>query len=123
MTAALILLGYAAVLVVAGPRLPARSNWTERAPKLGVIAWQTLSASAVVSVALAGVALVAPALRVGAGPAGLLRACVMALCSQYAAPGGAVVAVLGATAARRPSRSAAGRGPLSDAYLVPEIPK
>nr|WP_237694929.1 M56 family metallopeptidase [Streptomyces sp. SID5468] len=76
----------------------ARGDWTERAPKLGIIAWQSLAATIVVSVALAGFALVVPTMRVSADLADLLKACIMALRSQYATPGGAAAAAVGATA-------------------------
>ena len=99
MSAALILLGYAGVLTLAGPRLLAGAGWVARAPKLAVIAWQALTTAVVVSTVLAGFALLVPTVRVSAGLADLLRACIMTLREQYATPGGAAIAGLGATLA------------------------
>lgn len=99
MIVALILLGYAVVLALAGPWLLMRSGWTDRAPRLGIIAWQSLTAAAVGAVVLAGLALVLPTVRVSAGLADLLRACVMALRAQYATPGGAATGATGAVLA------------------------
>jgi Zn-dependent protease with chaperone function len=99
MIAALILLGYAGLLAVLGPRVLLRGRWTDRSPKLGIITWQALTATVLVSVAMAGFALAVPTVRVSADLADLFRACIMTLRSQYAAPGGALAAALGATAA------------------------
>jgi hypothetical protein len=92
---AVILLAYAAILAVVGPRLLMRATWTDRAPRLGIIAWQSLSAAVVGAVVLAGIALTFPTVRVSAGLADLLRACVMALRAQYATPGGAAAGATG----------------------------
>ena len=99
MIVALILLGYAAVLALAGPWVLMRGGWTDRAPRLGIVAWQSLTAAVVGAVALAGLALVLPTVRVSAGLADLLRACVMALRAQYATPGGAAAGASGAVLA------------------------
>lgn len=99
MIAAVVLSLYAAVLALAGPRLLGRAGWTERAPRLGIIAWQALAASALAAVTLAGIALVVPTLRISADLADLLRACVMALRAQYATPGGAAAGASGAVLA------------------------
>lgn len=57
MTAALILLTYVTVLATVGPRLLSRAEWTHRAPRLGIVAWQSISTAVVAGVALAGLAL------------------------------------------------------------------
>ena len=93
------LLGYALLLAVAGPRLLTRRGWAERAPRLGIIAWQSLTATVLAAVALAGLALVMPTVRVSADLANLLQACVMALRAQYATPGGAAAGATGAVLA------------------------
>jgi Zn-dependent protease with chaperone function len=86
---ALILLGYTALLALVGPRLLTRGSWTERAPRLGITAWQTLAVSTLTSVALAGFALTVPTVRVSADLADLLQACILALRVQYATPAAA----------------------------------
>lgn len=91
MTAALLLLGYAAVLGVLGPVWLTRAPWVSRAPRLGIGAWQALSVTVLASVALAGLAVVVPVVPVGCDLVELVRACAMALREQYAAPGGAAV--------------------------------
>ncbi|GAA3827083.1 M56 family metallopeptidase [Streptomyces chiangmaiensis] len=95
MRVALVLLGYAVVLGGVGPVWLARSSWASRAPRLGIWAWQALSATVVLSVALAGLAVAVPTVPVSGNLAEMLQACVMALREQYAAPGGAAVAASG----------------------------
>jgi Zn-dependent protease with chaperone function len=97
--AALALLGYAALLLTAGPAALARARWPDSAPRLGIAAWFALTGSAVASVAAGGLALMVPAVRVSADLARLLSSCVMALRAQYAHPGGAALTGAGAVLA------------------------
>ena len=99
MIAALALLGYAALLLTAGPGALARARWPEGAPRLAIAAWFALTGSAVASVLAGGLALMVPTVRVSADLAGLLAACVMALRAQYAHPGGAALTGAGAVLA------------------------
>ncbi len=99
MIAAAALLGYAALLLTAGPGALARARWPEGAPRLAIAAWFALTGSAVASVLAGGLALMVPTVRVSAHLAGLLAACVMALRSQYAHPGGAALTGAGAVLA------------------------
>ncbi len=99
MIAAVALLGYAALLLTAGPGALARARWPEGAPRLAIAAWFALTGSAVASVLAGGLALMVPTVRVSADLAGLLAACVMALRSQYAHPGGAALTGAGAVLA------------------------
>lgn len=99
MIVALILLGYAATLAHVGPRLMRRGGWTDRAPRLGVAGWQSLTFTVLLSVTLAGTALVMPSVRISSGLADVLRTCVMALRAQYATPGGAAAGATGAVLA------------------------
>jgi Zn-dependent protease with chaperone function len=96
---AVALLGYAALLLTAGPGPLARARWPESAPRLAIAAWFALTGSAVASVLAGGLALMVPTVRVSADLAGLLAACVMALRSQYAHPGGAALTGAGAVLA------------------------
>ena len=95
MIIAMILLCCAGLLAVVGTRILVRADWPDRAPRLGIIAWQSLSAAVLGAVVLAGFALAVPTIPVSAGLADLLRACVMALRAQYATPGGAAAAATG----------------------------
>ncbi|WP_165984982.1 M56 family metallopeptidase [Streptomyces sp. YIM 98790] len=95
MRIAVLLLGYATVLAVLAPMLLARPGWTARAPKLGIWAWQAVTATVIASVALAGLALAVPTVPVSGSLAEMLHACVMALRAQYAVPGGAAAAASG----------------------------
>jgi Zn-dependent protease with chaperone function len=97
--AAVALLGYAALLLTAGPGALARARWSDGAPRLAIAAWFALTGSAVASVLAGGLALMVPTVRVSADLAGLLAACVMALRSQYAHPGGAALTGAGAVLA------------------------
>ncbi|MEU0721779.1 M56 family metallopeptidase [Streptomyces lavendulocolor] len=95
MRVALLLLGYAAILGVLGPAVLGRAAWLSRAPRLGIFAWQALTVTVMVSVALAGLAVAVPTVPVSGNLAEMLQACVMALRAQYAAPGGAAIAASG----------------------------
>ena len=99
MIAALALLGYAGLLLTAGARALARARWPDSAPALGITAWFALTSSAVASVLAGGLALMVPTVRVSADLSRLLAACVMALRSQYAHPGGAALTGAGAVLA------------------------
>ncbi len=95
MIVAIALLGYACLLLTGGAGLLARARWPQRAPRLAIAAWLALIGSGVASVALGGLALVVPTVRVSSDLAVLLAACVMALRAQYAHPGGAALAGAG----------------------------
>jgi Zn-dependent protease with chaperone function len=93
------LLAYAGLLLaVAAPAL-AQARWPDRAPRLALAAWFAVTGSAVASVILGGLALLVPTVRVSADLGRLLTACVMALRAQYAHPGGAAAAGVGAVLA------------------------
>lgn len=95
MRVALLLLGYAALVGTLAPVLLIRTGWAARAPRLAIWAWQALTATVVVSVALAGLVLAVPTVPVSGNLAEMLEACAMALRAQYATPGGAVAAATG----------------------------
>ncbi|MGP4025551.1 hypothetical protein [Actinomadura sp. 3N407] len=95
MTIALVLFGYAALLGVAAPWL-LRRGWADHAPRLAVAAWQAVTATVVVAVALGALALAVPTAPFSGNLAHLLEACVLALRSRYATPGGAAMASAGA---------------------------
>ena len=95
MSTALALLAYATVAGVLGARWLPRARWSERAPWLAVLTWQALTASVVISVALAGLALAVPIWPMGGELAGFLDTCAMLLREQYATPGGAAAGTVG----------------------------
>ncbi|WP_326718713.1 M56 family metallopeptidase [Streptomyces sp. NBC_00243] len=99
MIVAAALFTYAVLLCTLAPRLLRGADWTERAPRLGIVVWQVLGASALTAAVLAGLALTVPTVRVSADLAELLQACVMALTAQYASPGGAAAGAAGAVLA------------------------
>ncbi|MDX3308204.1 M56 family metallopeptidase [Streptomyces sp. ME08-AFT2] len=99
MIVAAVLFAYAALLSTLAPRLLRGAHWAERAPRLGIVVWQALGASALTAAVLAGLALTVPTVRVSADLAELLQACVMALTEQYASPGGAAAGAAGAVLA------------------------
>ncbi len=99
MIVALALFGYAGLLLTAGVAALSRARWPGSAPRLAMAAWFALTGSAVASVLAGGLALMVPTVRVSADLAGLLTACVMALRSQYAHPGGAALTGAGAVLA------------------------
>jgi Zn-dependent protease with chaperone function len=99
MIVALVLIGYSVLLAVVGPRLLMRAVWVDRAPRLGIAAWQALTVTVLASVVMAGLALTVPTGQVSGDLAALLRSCVMALQEQYASPWGAAAGATGAVLA------------------------
>ncbi|MFD8644170.1 MULTISPECIES: M56 family metallopeptidase [Streptomyces] len=75
MNAAPALLGYAAVVGIAAPRLMVRSAWPHRAPALGAAIWLALMVSFTLATALAASQLATPTEHLHAGLVGLLHAC------------------------------------------------
>jgi len=98
-TAPLILLGYALLIGTLGARGLQRAKWPDRSPGLGILAWQAVTITVVLSVMLAGTALALPTLPITTDLADLLRACALALKAHYATPGGVAVATAGAVLA------------------------
>jgi Zn-dependent protease with chaperone function len=92
--AAATLLGYAALLLAAAPRL-ARAGWPDRAPRLAIAAWLALAYSAVASAALAGLAPLIPAHPLNGSLAWLSTACDVAVRAGDEHPGAPVLAVAG----------------------------
>lgn len=98
MTAPLLLVAFAVVAAVGGPLLR-RGSWTNRSPRLGILVWQALSVSVVLSLVLAGLALAIPVMPATGDLADFLRACVIVLREQYSTPGGAILSTTGAAGA------------------------
>jgi len=97
-TTPVLLITFALLATLAGPLLKGR-GWVDRSPRLGILVWQALTASIVVSVILASVSLALPVMPVLGGLADFLQACAMVLRAQYSTPGGAVVSMAGAVMA------------------------
>lgn len=95
MKVALTLLAYALAVSTLGTYWLRHARWVDRAPRLGLLTWQVLSVSVIVSAAFAGLAVAVPITPITGDLADLLHACVMALQAQYATPGGAAVGVTG----------------------------
>ena len=95
MLAAAALLGWAALLALAGPVMLRRAAWPTRSPRLGLLAWQAASASFVAALVLGGLALAVPATVLSGGLADLLTNCVMAIRDAYRSPAGASAAGAG----------------------------
>ncbi|GAA1659669.1 M56 family metallopeptidase [Glycomyces endophyticus] len=96
MTAAALLLAYAAALAVLGPRLLERAEWTTAVPRLAIGAWLALAASLLLAVVLAGAVIVLP-LEIHHGDgAGFARHCLRELQEHYGDAGGAALAAAAA---------------------------
>jgi Zn-dependent protease with chaperone function len=80
------LLAFAAVLAVLAPRVIG-AGWADRSPRLAVAAWQAASAGVLISVVLAGLALLVPAGAVADGLAAILDACAATIAAVYRSPG------------------------------------
>ena len=95
MTAAAVLLAYAACVGTLGARVLARAGWMARAPLLGIVTYLAASWSVLAALGLAGVTLAVHATALGGGLSHLIGACVLRLRALYATPGGATIAGLG----------------------------
>jgi Zn-dependent protease with chaperone function len=92
------LAAYSALGVLVAAPLLGRATWVERAPRLGLLAWQALSVSVVSAAVLAGATLGLLAVSArpwAADPVGLLGACLLMLASAFATPSGALAATVG----------------------------
>lgn len=99
MTAPIVLLIFGVSTAALGPCLLRRLGWLRRAPRLGILVWQALSALVVLTVVLAGLSLALPAIPWTTDVAALIESCTMALRAQYSTPGGAAVSASGAVLA------------------------
>ncbi|WP_205324192.1 M56 family metallopeptidase [Glycomyces sp. YM15] len=93
MTAALILLAYAALLAVLAPRLMDRAAWPVAAPRLAITTWFALAASFVLALVLAGAAIMRPTEMLAAGA---VEDCVTILRELHGPIAGPVLVVLAA---------------------------
>lgn len=91
MIIALTLFTYAAVLSLAATPAMSRLRILDRAPNLGILAWQTLVVSTLLSVVLGGLSLLIPSAPVSSGIADFLEACAMLIRQRYATPAGALL--------------------------------
>lgn len=96
MTAALLLIAYAALLSVLGPRLMDRVKWAAASPRLAITTWFALAVSFVLALVLAGAAIVLPTNVFASGAASSVEACVAALHELHGAVGGSLIAVVAA---------------------------
>ena len=95
MTAAAVLLGYAACVGTLGARVLGRAGWMARAPLLGIVTYLAAGWSVLAALGLAGLTLAVHATALGGGLSHLIGACVLRLRALYATPGGATIAGLG----------------------------
>ncbi|WP_017975699.1 M56 family metallopeptidase [Actinopolyspora halophila] len=91
MMVALALFAYAAFLPLVVAPVMFRFRTFDRAPNLGILAWQVLVTSTLLSVALGGLSLLVPSVPVSSGLAEFLEACAMVLRQRYATPADAVL--------------------------------
>lgn len=92
---AVALLAYAALLVLFVAPVMSRYRAFDRAPNLGILAWQVLVASTLLSVVLGGLSLLVPSVPVSTGLADFLEACAMLIQHRYATPAGAALGATG----------------------------
>lgn len=91
MMVALALFSYAAFLPLVIAPVMSRFRVFDRAPNLGILAWQALVASTLLSVVLGGLSLLVPSVPVSSGIADFFEACAMLIRHRYATPAGAVL--------------------------------
>ncbi|MBA8824116.1 Zn-dependent protease with chaperone function [Saccharopolyspora lacisalsi] len=91
MMVALALFAYAAFLPLVVAPVMFRFRVFDRAPNLGILAWQVLVASTLSSVVLGGMSLLVPSAPVSSGIADFLEACSMLIRQRYATPAGALL--------------------------------
>lgn len=91
-----LLIAYAVLVGVWGPRFLARCRSLDRSPVASILVWQTVSVSVLMSIVLAGTAVAVPAIPATTSLADLLSACADALRDHYATPGGVITSLMGA---------------------------
>ncbi|GAA4756197.1 M56 family metallopeptidase [Modestobacter marinus] len=82
MIAGLALAATGVAILVAGPRL-ANAAWTTQAPRLGILAWQALTFTAVAAFVLAGVTQLIPITTLADGLGAVFHACAASIASAY----------------------------------------
>lgn len=97
--AALALFAYALLLVLIVAPVMRHCRVFDRAPNLGIFAWQVVVTSALLSVVLGCLVLLVPAMPVASNLADFLEACVMIIQQRYASPAGALLAGIGVAVA------------------------
>ena len=96
MTAPVFLALFILAVSVSGNRVMARATWPNRAPALGIVAWQALTIGTALAVIFAGLALAMPRMHLTVDLAQLLEACAEELRHQYGTPAGALMSGAGA---------------------------
>ena len=94
MTAPLVLVVFALLLGVVGPRCLLRASWPQQSPRWGIWAWQIMTLTSALAVVMAGVTLAAPVLPLTAGVAGALRATPFEINEHYSTPAGRSLAAI-----------------------------
>jgi len=95
-TAAVTLLGYAALLAAFGPRILDRARWTNAMPRLAIATWFAMAASFLLAAALAGAAIVMPTEGLTGHSVEFIGTCITELQETYGEAGGLALVTLGA---------------------------
>ena len=95
MIAAVLLVGYAALVGTVGARVLARAAWMSRAPLLGIVTYLAAAWSVLGALGLAGLSLAVRATGIAGGLSDVIGACVRRLRELYVTPGGLALAGLG----------------------------
>lgn len=95
MISALLLATYAVTAGTLGAGWLRDSHWPRLAPRMAIVAWQALAASALLALAAAGLALAISFPHVSSDLALLFHLCAENLQHGYASPGGTMTAVAG----------------------------
>lgn len=95
MIAAVLLMVYAFLMGTVVARRLFAAQWPARSPRLGIWAWQALTASVLLAVVLAGAAMAVPRFSWDPALGGLIDACWLAVRQRYGTPGGAVATSVG----------------------------
>lgn len=96
MTSTVALLVFVVLVSGTGPRALMRAAWVRRFPAAGIVAWQTLTITALLGVALSGLTLVLPLLPTDR-VATIMRLTPLELEHHYATPGGGLLAAVTAS--------------------------
>jgi Zn-dependent protease with chaperone function len=99
MTLSLLLTAFAALAATSGAATLGAAHWPQRAPRLGIVAWQALTSSILVAAILAGLTTVVPHWTRGTDLGLIATSCVMLLQGFSESPGAAVVCAIGVLSA------------------------
>jgi len=99
MTLSLLLIAYVVLAGTLGAAVLGTAHWPQRAPRIGILAWQALTTSVLVAAVLAGLTTAVPRWTPSTDLGQIAESCIMLLRSLTHGPGASIVCTVGVLAA------------------------